>query len=89
MFVPIWTIIIVFGAVGVVTWWGVLRLVSTNDSINITLDCIDKNLGKINERLTELETWMRQHEREDDSRYKEIKKETDVVWKAIDKIRGT
>ena len=93
MFVPIWIIVIILGAIGVVAWWGILRIIHSNDEtsaeLNKNLDCIDKNLSKINERLGRLETWMEQHEGSDNSRHGEIKVEIGEVWTAIDKIRGT
>lgn len=93
MFVPVWAILIVLSVVGVVTWWGVLRLIHSNDitneELNKNLDCIDKNLSMINERLGRLETWIDGHAGQDNILFQAVTKEHESIWHAIDKIRGT
>ena len=93
MFVPVWTILIILSAIGVVVWWGVLRLIhsndSTNEELNKNLDCIDKNLSMINERLGRLETWIDGHAGQDDKLFQAVTKEHEAIWHAIDKIRDT
>lgn len=89
MYVPQWLAAILVGAIGIVIWWGVLRFIKINDDTNKNLECIDTNLGKINERLGKTEVWMVQHEKQDDDKFEVMKDETEVVWRAIDKIRNT
>lgn len=67
--------IIVLLIVGVCTvaWWGIRRLVKTNDDGALVLVKINDALSLICERLGKVETWMEQHEKLDDERHNEIK----------------
>lgn len=63
-------------AVGIVSWWGIRRIVES-------LDSIDKRLGTINGRVGKMETWQGMHERQDDERHEHIDKATDALWVAV------
>lgn len=63
-------------AVGIVSWWGIRRIVES-------LDSIDKRLGQINGRVGKMETWQGMHERHDDERHEHIDKATDALWVAV------
>lgn len=62
--------------VGIVSWWGIRRIVES-------LDSIDKRLGTINGRVGKMETWQWMHERQDDERHEHIDKATDALWVAV------
>ncbi len=62
--------------VGVVSWWGIRRIVDA-------LDKIDARLGQINGRVGKMETWQGMHERQDDERHEHIDKVTDALWVAV------
>lgn len=63
-------------AVGIVSWWGIRRIVDA-------LDKIDDRLGQINGRVGKMETWQGMHERQDDERQEHIDKATDALWVAV------
>ena len=83
MTIPEWVIIVVLGAIGVVFWWGVLRLINTQDVMNISLDEINKSLGIMNGRLGKSEMWQTSHEKTDDGRHIEAKEHFVSLWQII------
>lgn len=89
MTVPEWVVIVVLSSIGVIFWWGVLRLIKSQDDTSSSLVSINTNLSAINGRLGKSETWMEQHEKQDDSRYEEVKQQHESMWAAIDNLRRT
>lgn len=63
-------------AVGIVSWWGIRRIVEA-------LDNIDKRLGTISGRVGKMETWQEMHERQDDERHEQVEKTTDALWMTV------
>jgi len=80
-------LLLIITGVFVVAWWGVKRLVKTNDDGAILLDKINKSLSIICERLGKSDTWMELHSKQDDDRHEEIKSIFGDLWSAVDKIR--
>lgn len=66
-------LLIIAGVSGVI-WWGVRRLVETNDTESKRLENIDKSLAKICERLGKSDIWMTLHSKQDDERHEENKR---------------
>lgn len=66
-------IVLIIVGVFTVAWWGVRRLVKTNDDGALVLVKINDSLSLICERLGKVEMWMEQHEKLDDVRHTEIK----------------
>lgn len=66
-------ILLAIGGVFSVAWWGVKRIVRTNDDRAKTLEDINKNLKNICERLSSGDMWMEMHARLDDERHEENK----------------
>lgn len=83
MTVPEWVIIVMSGGIGAVFWWGVLRLINTQDTMSVSLGEINKNLGIMNGRLGKSEVWQTSHEKTDDVRHIEAKEHSMSLWKAI------
>ena len=83
MTIPEWVIIVVLGAIGAVFWWGVLRLINTQDIMSVNLSEINKNLGIMNGRLGKSEVWQTSHEKTDDGRHIEAKEHFVSLWQAI------
>jgi len=80
-------ILLIITGVFVVAWWGVKRLVKTNDDAAKHLISIDKSLTSICERLGKSDTWMELHSKQDDERHEEIKHIHGNLQKAIDELR--
>jgi hypothetical protein len=74
--------------VGVVVWWGVLRLVSTNDQTLKALGDITTHLATINGRLGKSETWMELHQTHDDQEFTHIRDNLQRVWEKLDPPRS-
>ncbi len=69
-------ILAAIAGVGVVSWWGIRRIVEA-------LDKIDARLGQINGRVGKMETWQVMHERSDDDRHEHIDKNVDALWNMV------
>lgn len=69
-------ILAAIAGVGVVSWWGLRRIIDA-------LDNIDKRLGQINGRVGKMETWQSMHEKTDDERHDQVEKTTDALWMAV------
>ena len=74
--------------VGVVVWWGVLRLVSTNDQTLTALNGVNAHLALINGRLGKSETWMELHQAHDDQEFTHLRENMQHIWKKIDPSRS-
>ena len=83
MTVPEWVIIAVLGAIGAVFWWGVLRLINTQDTMSDNLSDISKSLSIMNGRLGKSEMWQVLHEKTDDGRHVEARDHFESLWKVI------
>jgi hypothetical protein len=66
-------ILLIISGIGIVGWWGVRRLVKTNDDGAIILAKINDALALICTRLGALDMWAQQHEKLDDERHREMK----------------
>lgn len=66
-------IVLAVTGVFVVAWWGVKRIVQTNDDEAKTLKDINNNLKNICERLAKGDMWMEMHTTMDDERYEQTK----------------
>lgn len=76
-------IVLVIIGVCTVAWWGVRRLVKTNDDGALVLIKIHDSLSLICERLGKVETWMEQHEKLDDVRHTEIKNVYQLISRVL------
>lgn len=74
--------LLVLTAIGVVAWWGIRRIVSGQDSMNMTLDAINEKLAHMDGRIVKVETRLDMHERADDDRFEHTEKTTDALWNA-------
>lgn len=66
-------IVLIIIGVFTVAWWGIRRLIKTNDDGAVILSKINDALSLICERLGQVEMWTKQHEKLDDERHHEIK----------------
>ena len=81
-------ILLSVAGVGGIVWWGVLRLVSTNDQTLTSLTAINTHLALINGRLGKSETWMEMHQAHDDQEFKHLRENMQHIWKKIDPSRS-
>ena len=87
MTLPEWAVVLILTGIGVVMWWGVRRLVQTNDNTNSALVEIGQGLATMNGRLGKSETWMELHEKQDDERHQEVKQAHAALWKQLSHTR--
>ena len=71
--------------VGVVSWWGIRRLVQGQDEINTTLRQISHLIADTVSRVGQLEVWVRQRERLDDQRHAENLQVIRDLWSELRK----
>jgi len=76
MTVPEWASILLISGVFVVIWWGVQRLVKTNDGILA-------QIVTINNRLVLSEAFMKFHHEADEKAFREITEKHKELWHAI------
>jgi len=81
-------ILLAVAGVGGIVWWGVLRLVSTNDQTLTSLTAINTHLALINGRLGKSETWMEMHQSHDDQEFTHIRENLQRVWEKLDPPRS-
>ena len=81
-------ILLAVAGVGGIVWWGVLRLVSTNDQTLTSLAAINAHLALINGRLGKSETWMEMHQGHDDQEFTHIRENLQRVWEKLDPPRS-
>ena len=74
--------------VGAIVWWGVLRLVATNDQTLMSLCVIRDHLSLINGRLGKSETWMEMHQEHDDQQFGQIRENMRRIWEKVDQPRS-
>ena len=80
-------ILLLITGVAVVAWWGIKRLVKSNDDSAKHLINIEKSLAIICERLGKSDIWMELHSKQDDDRHEELKRIHGELWSAVDRIR--
>jgi hypothetical protein len=81
-------ILLSVAGVGGVVWWGVLRLVSTNDATLTVLCGIREHLALINGRLGKSELCMDLHQKSDEQQFQQIRESMRRVWEKLDGSRG-
>lgn len=79
-------ILLAITGVSVVAWWGVKRIVKTNDDEAEVLTSIHTDLGELCERLRGIEVWMEMHSALDDERHQENKKVLEQLKKDLDRL---
>lgn len=87
MTVPEWAVICILSSIGIVLWWGVKRLVQSNDETSQALTGINGTLAAMNTRLGKSESWMDAHDKQDDERHQDVKQEHHSMWEAVEKLR--
>ena len=73
--------------VGGIVWWGVMRLVATNDETLRTLGKINEHLALINGRLGKTEMWMELHQQNDDQQFAHTREGLARLWERVNKQR--
>jgi hypothetical protein len=76
---PEWAVVLILTGIGVVMWWGVRRLVATNDHTNATLVEIGHGLASMNNRLGRAEVWQDMHQRSDDRQFDDMRARFDAM----------
>jgi hypothetical protein len=76
-------ILLAIAGVFTVAWWGVKRIVKTNDDEAKVLQDINVNLKKVCERLSASDIWMEMHTRLDDERHTENKKVLEKLRESV------
>lgn len=75
MTLPEWGVVAILAVIGTVIWWGILRFIHINDAVSESLKDILQNLNIMNGRIGKAELWSILHEKQDDERHKDIKKD--------------
>jgi hypothetical protein len=73
--IPEWVVVAVIGAIGVVVWWGILRLVRANDKTGECLNSINESLVAMCGKIEKHDMWIMHHEKQDDDRHEAISEE--------------
>ena len=81
-------ILLTVAGVGGIVWWGVLRLVFTNDQTLKTLIGIHTHLSTINGRLGKTDTWMEMHQAIDEQQFTHMRESLRRIWEKIDKPKS-
>ena len=81
-------IVLAIGGVFIVAWWGVKRIVKTNDDEAKTLEKINTNLKNICERLASGDTWMKMHTDMDDERHEENKSTMKDLKRVVEDLKS-
>jgi hypothetical protein len=80
-------ILLVITGVFVVAWWGVKRIVKTNDDDAKVLSKINESLSLICQRLAKTDLWMDLHTKQDDERHEDLTALTEELRKAVDELK--
>ena len=81
-------ILLSVAGVGGVIWWGVLRLVSTNDQTLTELTAINAHLSLINGRLGKSEVWMEMHQEQDKMLFNKLDENIRRLWEKVEPSRS-
>lgn len=79
MTLPEWSVVLILTGIGVVMWWGVRRLIQTNDSTNSTLVEIGHSLGSMNNHIGRSEVWQDMHQKSDDRQFDDMRSRFDAM----------
>lgn len=80
-------IILAVTGVFVVAWWGVKRIVKTNDDESKVLTKIHDSLNLICQRLAATDKWMEMHTDMDDERHEENKNVLKELKKSLESLK--
>lgn len=73
MTLPEWAVVLILTGIGVVMWWGIRRLVETNDHTTAALVEIGQGLASMNTRIGKAEVWQDMHQRSDDRQFEDLR----------------
>jgi hypothetical protein len=80
-------ILLVLSGIGVVAWWGVKRIVKTNDDDAEVLEKINDSLSLICQRLATTDKWMEMHTKQDDERHEDMTILTEALRKTVEELK--
>lgn len=72
---------------GTVLWWGINRIIQTQEVGVERLDHIDVRLTDIDGKLNGVEIWQASHEKSDDERHAAAEKIQSGIWAELGQIR--
>lgn len=76
---PEWAVVLILTGIGVVMWWGVRRLIETNDNTTAALVEIGHGLASMNARIGKSEMWQDMHQRSDDRQFEDMRMRFDAL----------
>lgn len=85
MSIPQWVGIIILSGIGVMMWWGVLRIIHSIDETNISLKGINDTLNVMSERIGKVEIWTEMHGKQDDDRHLSYHQDYNRLYELINK----